>query len=99
MSTMKKINYPDRSTWSSICERPTFDMSELEGKVKSILLEVKGRGDDALLAMGPNLRYSRSVCTCSCLGSLSVDGRMYNMERTVFRKTANGHGGEIKGVN
>ncbi|MEO9870306.1 histidinol dehydrogenase [Ekhidna sp.] len=49
---MKNIKYPEPSIWASICKRPTFDLSELEGKVKTILADVKDRGDSALLEMG-----------------------------------------------
>ncbi|NQZ79048.1 MAG: histidinol dehydrogenase, partial [Ekhidna sp.] len=48
---MKKYTYPDISQWSSICERPTFDLSEMEGKVKAILNEVKEFGDQSLFTM------------------------------------------------
>lgn len=49
---MKTIKYPDRSKWASLCERPTFDLSELESTVKGILSDVRERGDDALFEMG-----------------------------------------------
>lgn len=49
---MKTIKYPDRSQWASLCERPTFDLSELESTVKGILSDVRERGDDALFEMG-----------------------------------------------
>ncbi|WP_425390327.1 histidinol dehydrogenase [Ekhidna sp.] len=49
---MKTIKYPDTSQWASLCERPTFDISELESTVNGILSDVRERGDDALLEMG-----------------------------------------------
>ena len=48
---MKKIKYPDKTSWAELCKRPTFDFAELETKVRSIMMEVKERGDDALLEM------------------------------------------------
>ncbi|MEM6642123.1 MAG: histidinol dehydrogenase [Bacteroidota bacterium] len=49
---MIRYTYPQETNWPSLCSRPTFDLSELEEKVKSILLEVKVRGDKALLEFG-----------------------------------------------
>lgn len=51
---MKKIKYPDKTSWAELCKRPTFDFAELETKVRSIMMEVKERGDVALLEMGKN---------------------------------------------
>lgn len=47
---MKKITYPSKDSWLSLCERPTFDFQELEEKVRAIMHEVKQRGDAALMA-------------------------------------------------
>lgn len=63
---MKTINYPDKLGWPSLCERPIFDLSQLESTVKSILSEVKERGDDAILEMGR--KFDRVE-----LDSLSID--------------------------
>ncbi|WP_420316520.1 histidinol dehydrogenase [Ekhidna sp.] len=49
---MKTIKYPDITQWPFLCERPTFDLSELEGTVKGIMSDVRERGDAALLEMG-----------------------------------------------
>jgi len=49
---MKKIAYPEKSTWTPLCQRPTFDFSELEDKVKGIMSKVQDRGDAALIEMG-----------------------------------------------
>lgn len=48
---MKNYRYPLSSEWPELCRRPTFDLFELEGKVRSIMNEVKERGDGALLEM------------------------------------------------
>lgn len=45
---MKVFKYPDRTTWTEILKRPLFDSSSLEATVKSVLGEVKGRGDAAV---------------------------------------------------
>ncbi|MEQ9402876.1 MAG: histidinol dehydrogenase [Cyclobacteriaceae bacterium] len=47
---MKNYRYPDPAIWSSLCQRPTFDSQELEGKVKTIMDAVREKGDAALLA-------------------------------------------------
>lgn len=46
---MKTYINPEQSTWSEILKRPVFDVSELYGKVQTILSEIKVNGDDALL--------------------------------------------------
>ena len=45
---MQLIKYPERTEWSAILKRPSFDATSLEEKVKLILEEVKGNGDGAL---------------------------------------------------
>ncbi|GAB1453102.1 histidinol dehydrogenase [Draconibacterium sp.] len=45
---MKTLFNPPRETWPEILKRPLFDVSELYGKVQSILLEIKTDGDKAL---------------------------------------------------
>lgn len=45
---MKSLFNPPRETWPEILKRPLFDVSELYGKVQSILLEIKTDGDKAL---------------------------------------------------
>lgn len=47
--TMKKIEYPSKETWPSLCERPGLDVSELEAVVLGVFDEVKTKGDQALL--------------------------------------------------
>lgn len=63
---MKTIKYPNTSQWPSLCQRPTFDFSELEGKVKGILNDVRDRGDAALIEMGEKFDKVK-------LGLLTVD--------------------------
>ena len=43
------FEYPDKSEWKSILERPLMDFSSLEQSVKDIMENVKNRGDEALL--------------------------------------------------
>ena len=50
---VKLIEYPTRKSWSSLCQRPTLDFSELEDRVGAIMTDVKTNGDQALL------RYSK----------------------------------------
>ena len=45
---MIKYENPARETWSEILKRPLFDVSELYGKVQSILNEIRKNGDSAL---------------------------------------------------
>jgi histidinol dehydrogenase len=63
---MQTIKYPNTSQWPSLCQRPTFDFSELEGKVKGILNDVRDRGDAALIEMGEKFDKVK-------LGLLTVD--------------------------
>jgi histidinol dehydrogenase len=46
---MKTYINPPAETWPEILKRPTFDVSELYGKVQAILNEIKIDGDAALL--------------------------------------------------
>ncbi len=45
---MKLFTNPDKKEWPLILARPLFDVTELNSKVKSILDEIKNRGDVAL---------------------------------------------------
>lgn len=45
---MKTYINPPRETWPEILKRPVLDVSELHGKVQSILNEIKTGGDEAL---------------------------------------------------
>lgn len=46
---MKNYKFPSRESWLTLCERPTFNSSQLEERVGSIMLEVKNGGDQALI--------------------------------------------------
>jgi histidinol dehydrogenase len=61
---MKIIQYPDRSKWNSLCERPSLDRPGLEDAVAIILHKVKSSGDMALFEFsekydGVSLKYLR----------------------------------------
>lgn len=45
---MKKIAYPEREIWKSICKRPVFEQEELTQTVLKILENVKINGDPAI---------------------------------------------------
>lgn len=45
---MKKIAYPEREIWESICKRPVFEQEELTQTVLKILENVKINGDPAI---------------------------------------------------
>jgi len=45
---MKTYINPSRETWSELLKRPVFEVSDLFGKVQSILNEIKLNGDKAL---------------------------------------------------
>lgn len=45
---MKTFINPPRDTWTEILKRPVFEVSDLFGKVQSILNEIKMNGDEAL---------------------------------------------------
>jgi histidinol dehydrogenase len=44
------IKYPAKQDWKQVLERPAFDESVLHETVRAILNDVKGRGDEAVLA-------------------------------------------------
>lgn len=45
---MTTYEYPDRSTWASITERPHLDVSQLTNTVKEVLDDVRRNGDSAV---------------------------------------------------
>lgn len=45
---MKRISYPSRQEWPSLCERPQIELDFLEGSVKNVLNRVRTSGDAAL---------------------------------------------------
>ena len=46
---MEKFINPEEATWTSLCDRPTLDTTELEDVVSSVFDEVKAEGDKALV--------------------------------------------------
>jgi histidinol dehydrogenase len=46
--TMKVYNNPERKDWQALLQRPTFDNSALQEKVKGVLANIKQRGDAAV---------------------------------------------------
>lgn len=46
---MKKYINPPKETWEAILKRPTFDFSEIVGRVQPILEKVKTEGDNAII--------------------------------------------------
>ena len=48
---MKTFSYPKQSDWPSLCQRPSFDLKEIEQKVAPIMDAVSNRGDVALLEL------------------------------------------------
>lgn len=47
---MERINYPERSLWPEIAQRPVFDVGALFDTVNTVLDEVKRGGDQAVMA-------------------------------------------------
>ena len=45
---MKTILYPKREEWEEIVERPHLDVSQLTATVRSVLDDIKARGDEAV---------------------------------------------------
>jgi len=45
---MKTYLYPDKKEWGQLLQRPAFDSSELQHKVRAVLREVKLNGDEAI---------------------------------------------------
>src|SRR3954471_2899024 len=45
---MQQYQYPERSTWKALLQRPVMNTTALEGSVKNILQEVKQQGDAAV---------------------------------------------------
>lgn len=46
---MKVFEYPDKSLWWQLLQRPTFDASSLQQRVKAVLDDVKENGDEAVM--------------------------------------------------
>ena len=49
---MKTIKYPQKSDWTQLLQRPTFDNSSLTETVQVVLNDVKNRGDEAVKEYG-----------------------------------------------
>jgi len=49
---MKRVNYPSRSEWSSLLQRPSFDSTSLNELVGEVLRNVRSRGDEAVREYG-----------------------------------------------
>ena len=45
---MKIIKHPQQKDWKQILQRPVFDSSSLQQKVKVVMNEVKAKGDTAV---------------------------------------------------
>ena len=45
---MKVIEFPNRTDWANLLQRPSFDNSALIDKVTAVLNEVKQEGDNAI---------------------------------------------------
>ncbi len=45
---MKIINTPDRSQWSTLCQRPQIELEFLESAVRNVLNRVRKSGDEAV---------------------------------------------------
>jgi len=45
---MNIVSYPSRNNWAEILQRPAFDSSSLQEKVKAVLNDVKANGDAAI---------------------------------------------------
>ncbi len=49
---MKRVNYPTRSEWPMLLQRPSFDPSGLHEVVGEVLQNVRSRGDEAVREYG-----------------------------------------------
>ncbi|MGC4021730.1 MAG: histidinol dehydrogenase [Cyclobacteriaceae bacterium] len=58
---MKTVINPPKDQWSQLCERPQLQSDVLEEKVKSILADVKNRGDKAIREL--TLKFDQIVLT------------------------------------
>ena len=47
---MRIIEFPKKSEWKNLFERPSFDSTALFGKVQKIMDAVREQGDEALRA-------------------------------------------------
>ena len=45
---MQIYQYPNRSEWKALLQRPVLNVESLEGSIKNILQEVKQQGDAAV---------------------------------------------------
>ncbi|MBN1116697.1 MAG: histidinol dehydrogenase [Bacteroidales bacterium] len=45
---MEVIKYPPREKWQKLLERPTFESTSLDSKVREVIEDVKKRGDEAV---------------------------------------------------
>jgi histidinol dehydrogenase len=45
---MEVVKYPDRNDWANLLKRPAFETGSLDATVKSVIDDVKTRGDEAV---------------------------------------------------
>ena len=57
----KQINYPSRSEYAAICQRPSLEQGQLDVLISDVFSQVKVRGDQALRDLTAS--YEKRVIT------------------------------------
>jgi len=68
---MIRVNYPSRSEWPMLLQRPSFDPSSLHEVVCEVLQNVRSRGDDAVREYG--LKFDKVTLNDFKVSSLQID--------------------------
>lgn len=68
---MITIKYPKREEWASIIERPHLDVSQLTATVKTVLDDVKARGDEAVREY--ELKFDKAELTSLAVSKEEID--------------------------
>lgn len=67
---MKRVNYPSRSEWSSLLQRPSFDSTSLNELVGEVLRNVRSRGDEAVREYG--LKFDKTALKDLQVSSMEI---------------------------
>ncbi|MGN0282796.1 MAG: histidinol dehydrogenase [Prevotella sp.] len=68
---MRIIKYPKREEWAAIIERPHLDISQLTETVRTVLNEVKSRGDEAVKEY--ELKFDKAELTSLAVSTEEID--------------------------
>ena len=82
----KQINYPSRSEYAAICQRPSLEQGQLDVLISDVFSQVKVRGDQALRDLTAS--YEKRVITNILYSAEEINelAAAINVDNTLQRK-------------